>query len=211
MKLKDLIACAASSALLVSLASCGQQQTTRPIDHPSSAQPSQGPAVAGGRAPDGTELPGGARWLSTLPDPRKVDRAAAVAVARAYETTLRTWDTTTDRDSNSGYMRSSIYGDPAYRDAIASQADRPATGDELFVNARPHRSYTTVSISHAGSDGVSADADSSSITVAWRQSIIARDESGNDTRNGVDYVQLKRVGGVWSVSGMIISTKGAES
>lgn len=210
MNLKRTIACGACSALLMSLAACGQQQQTAPpissVSTP--AISSQGPVATGNKAPDGSAIPGDVQWLSDLPDPRTIDRTQASAVARAYEITLHSWDTATDRDSNAGYMRSSIYGDATYQNAIASQAHRPATGDAIFVNARPHRSYATAAIRHAGSDGVSADANSSSITVAWRQTIIPRDKSGNDTRDGVDYVQLKLTDGKWAVTSMVLSTKG---
>lgn len=199
MQSRKLIAVA---ALTLMLAGCGPGRTAsstpRTTAAPTVAAPTAQPAPPG--QPWADKVP----WLSTLPDPTKVDRTDAMAVAKAYTVTRHTWDSTIDRTEDYALKRAGIYGSDTLKRSLEPMDPDQDKGQALITNEKPFRTWTSASITFSGREGRADQPDTDIITLSWRMDLHRRKGKSRPSITGDDDVKLIHgAAGEWQIEGSI--------
>lgn len=197
MQSRKLIAIA---ALTVMLTGCGSgKPATPPARTPEApTAPTTQPAPLG--QPWADKVP----WLSTLPDPAKVDKTDAMAVAKAYTVTKYTWDSTIDRTEDYALKRAGIYGSAAFKQSLEPIDPDQAKGQALIANEKPYKTWTSASITFTGREGKPDQPGTDIITLNWRMALHRRNGRDRKPVTGTDDMKLiQGPGGEWQVEGSI--------
>lgn len=197
MQSRKLIAIA---ALTVMLTGCGSgKPATPPARTPEApTAPTTQPAPQG--QPWADKVP----WLSTLPDPAKVDKTDAMAVAKAYTVTKYTWDSTIDRTEDYALKRAGIYGSAAFKQSLEPIDPDQAKGQALIANEKPYKTWTSASITFTGREGKPDQPGTDIITLNWRMALHRRNGRDRKPVTGTDDMKLiQGPGGEWQVEGSI--------
>lgn len=202
MQSRKLIAIA---ALVLMLAGCGAGQPAGPAPRTTAAPTAASTAGPTAQpAPPGQPWAAKVPWLSTLPDPAKVDRSDPMAVAKAYTVTRHTWDSSIDRTEDYALKRAGVYGSDNLKRSLEPMDPDLDKGQALIVNETPFRTWTSASITFSGREGRAAHPGTDVIVVSWRMDLHRRKDGSRRSITGDDDVKLiKGAAGQWQVEGSI--------
>lgn len=199
MQSRKLIAIA---ALTLMLAGCGSGKPASPTPRTTAAPTASAPTAQ--PAPPGQPWAAKVPWLSTLPDPAKVDRTDAMAVAKAYTVTRHTWDSTIDRTEDYALKRAGVYGSDALKRSLEPMDPDQAKGQALITNEKPYRTWTSAGITFSGREGRAGQQGTDIITLSWRMDLHRRKGNSRPSITGDDDVKLiQGATGEWQIEGSI--------
>lgn len=190
----------AVATLTLALGGCGSAE---PAHSPSQTTPAEAPPTAQA-APQGQPWAGKVPWLSTLPAPGTIDRADAMAVARAYTVTKYSWDSTIDRTADYAIKRAGIYGTEELKRSLEPMDPDMAKGQALISNEKPYGTWTTATVTFSGREGQAEQPGTDVIAIGWRMDLHRREGGSRPDITGTDDVKLLRsADGGWRVDGSI--------